>query len=298
MNTTVQNTFPWRAVLALLGAMLALAVGTSLAKQLFPVIGAEGTTLLRVGFSALVMLQIWRPWRRPLARQDAWHIARYGAALALMNLLFYMALRTIPFGIAVAIEFCGPLAVAVYSSRQRLDLVWVGLAIAGLLMLLPLPSSPAAALDPVGVLYAVGAAICWAAYIIYGRRTRHLHTGQVLSLGVTVGALVIAPVGLGHAGATLFTPEVLGLGLVVALISSATPTFLEMKALRQLRPETYGVMTSLEPAIAAVVAFVALDEHLTALQWGAIGCTMLAAMGSALTANRGPAPVPPEAHDT
>lgn len=293
MNTSVQNTFPWRAALALLGAMLSLAVGTSLAKQLFPVIGAEGTTLLRVGFSALLMLLIWRPWRRPLSRRDAWHIARYGVALALMNLLFYMALRTIPFGIAVAIEFCGPLAVAVYSSRQRLDLLWVGLAVAGLLMLLPLPSDTAS-LDLEGVLYAVGAAICWAAYIIYGRRTRHLNTGQVLSLGVTVGALVVAPVGMSHAGMALLSPEVLMLGLAVAFISSTMPIFLEMKALRELRPETYGVMTSMEPAIAAVVAFVALDEALTPVQWGAICCTMLAAMGSALTARRSPPPAATE----
>ena len=119
--------------LAVLGSVTALGIGTSWAKHwLFPAVGAQGTTALRVGFSALLVLLLWRPWRWHLSRADAKSVVLYGAALGGMNLMFYMSLRTLPFGLAVAIEFSGPLAVAIWSSRRAVDFVWVALAIAGL----------------------------------------------------------------------------------------------------------------------------------------------------------------------
>ena len=277
--------FPLKPVLALLTSMVALALGTSLAKQLFPLIGAQGTTTLRLGFSALVLLLATRTWRHRLPRQDWWVVLRYGVTLGVMNLMFYMAIRTIPFGVAVAIEFCGPLAVALFSSRRRIDYLWIACAVAGLLLLLPIRGA-AGSLDPAGVLFALAAATCWAGYIIFGKRTQHLHAGRTVALGVATGALVVAPVGLVHAGASLFAPQVLLVGLGAAVLSSTIPMFLEMKALRGLQAGTYGVMTSLEPALTAMIAFVTLGESLTWAQWGAIVLTVVAAMGSALTGQR------------
>ncbi|WP_395667292.1 EamA family transporter [Rhodoferax sp.] len=272
-------------LLAVLGSVTALGIGTSYAKQLFPVIGALGTTSLRVGFSALILLALWRPWRWALSRKDALSIVRYGIALGLMNLLFYMSLRTIPFGVAVAIEFSGPLTVALWSSRKRIDFVWLALAVLGLGLLLPIHGS-AAALDPVGVAYALAAAMFWAAYIVFGKRVDHLHAGQSVALGLAVAAVVVVPIGVWEAGTALWDPHPLLFGLAVAAVSSAVPISLEMVALKRLPKEAFGIMISMEPAVAALLGLVLLGEHLSALQWLAIGCTMLAAAGSSVTAQR------------
>ena len=278
-----QRFFP---LLAVLGSVIALGIGTSWAKQwLFPVVGAQGTTAVRVGLSAVLMLLLWRPWRWHLSRTDAKAIALYGVALGGMNLMFYMSLRTLPFGLAVAIEFAGPLAVAIWSSRRAVDFVWVALAIAGLAMLLPLGLS-ASALDPVGLLFALAAAVCWALYIVFGKRAGHLHAGHTVSLGLLMAAIVVVPVGIAHAGAALLTPNVLLIGLAVAAVSSAIPISLEMMALKRLPKETFGIMISMEPAVAALLAWVLLGEHLNLVQWLAIGCIVAASMGSALTARR------------
>mgnify|MGYP006192179439 FL=1 len=272
--------------LAVLGSVTALGVGTSWAKQaLFPVVGAQGTTAVRVGLSALLMLMLWRPWRWRLSRADAQAVVLYGAALGAMNLMFYLSLQTLPFGLAVAIEFAGPLAVAIWSSRRAVDFVWVLLAIAGLGLLLPLGLN-GSMLDPVGVAYALGAAVFWALYIVFGKRAGHLHAGHTVSLGLLVAALVVVPVGVVHAGAALLSPTVLLIGLAVAAVSSAIPISLEMMALKRLPKEAFGIMISMEPAVAAVLALLLLGEHLSAIQWLAIGCIVAASMGSAMTAGR------------
>ncbi|MFT4241218.1 MAG: EamA family transporter [Acidovorax sp.] len=274
--------------LAVLGSVTALGIGTSWAKQwLFPAVGAQGTTAVRVGLSAVLMLLLWRPWRWRLSRADAKALACYGAALGGMNLMFYMSLRTLPFGLAVAIEFAGPLAVAIGSSRRAVDFVWVALAVAGLGMLLPLKPGlglTGSTLDPAGVLYSVAAAVFWGLYIVFGKRAGHLHAGQSVSLGLLVAALVVVPVGAAHAGAALLSPAVLAAGLVVAAVSSAVPISLEMMALKRLPQGAFGIMISMEPAVAALLAMALLGEHLTALQWLAIGCIMAASMGTAVTA--------------
>ena len=275
-------------LLAVLGAVTALGIGTSWAKYaLFPLVGAPGTTAVRVGFSALILLLLWRPWRWPLSRVDARAIALYGGALGLTNLAFYMSLRTIPFGIAVAIEFAGPLTVAIWSSRRVVDFVWVALAITGLALLLPLGHS-GSALDPVGVMYALAAAVGWGAYIVFGKRVSHLHAGHSVAWGLLAAALVAVPVGVAHAGTALLSPSVLLVGLGVAAISSAIPISLEMVALKRLPKEAFGIMISMEPAVAALIALVLLNEYLSALQWVAIALIIAASMGSALTARRAP----------
>ena len=275
--------------LAVLGSVTALGVGTSWAKHaLFPVVGAQGTTAVRVGLSALLMLMLWRPWRWRLSRADAQAVVLYGAALGAMNLMFYLSLQTLPFGLAVAIEFAGPLAVAIWSSRRAVDFVWVALAIVGLALLLPLGLS-GSTLDPLGVLYSVGAAVFWALYIVFGKRAGHLHAGQSVSLGLLVAALVVVPVGVAHAGAALLSPSVLLVGVAVAAISSALPISLEMMALKRLPKEAFGIMISMEPAVAALLALALLGERLDTVQWLAIGCIVAASMGSAATARRLPA---------
>lgn len=289
-SSRAQALIPFAAVL---GAVTALGLGTSWAKQLFPIVGAQGTTAVRVAFSAVLLLLLWRPWRWPLRPGDARNIVLYGATLGLMNLSFYMSLRTIPFGLAVAIEFSGPLAVAILLSRRAVDFVWVALAACGLGLLLPVGVGAAlggSPLDPVGVLWALAAATCWALYIVFGKRLGHLHAGHSVALGLSVAALVVLPVGIAHAGAALLSPTVLGVGLCVAAISSALPISLEMVALKRLPKEAFGILISMEPAVAALLALALLDEHLGLTQWLAIALIMGASMGSALTAGRRPAP--------
>ncbi|WP_144767329.1 EamA family transporter [Methylobacterium dankookense] len=268
--------------------MVSLQTGAAFAKSLFPLVGAAGVSALRVGFSALILLAVWRPWRRSLNARDAGWILLYGAALGLMNLLFYMALRTIPLGPAVAIEFAGPLAVALAASRRTADFLWIGLAVLGLWLLLPLggASDGVGDLDPVGVAYVLGAALAWALYILFGQRAGRAHGGQAVSLGMTTAAVVVAPFGLAEAGSALFAAPVLVSGLAVAIASSALPYSLEMFALRRLDRQSFGVMMSLEPAIAALAALIVLGEHLTALQWFAIACVIAASAGITLGSRR------------
>lgn len=282
-------------ILALVVGMVSIQSGAALAKGLFPVVGAAGVTTLRVGFSALILLAVWRPWRRSLERGEAGAIALYGAALGLMNLLFYLALRTIPLGIAVAIEFTGPLAVALVGSRRALDFAWIGLAVLGLGLLLPLGDT--ASLDATGAALALGAGLCWAAYIVFGQRAGRAGGGRAVSLGMAVAALVVAPVGIAEASTDLLAPTTLATGLVIAVLSSALPYSLEMFALTRLPRPAFGVLMSLEPAVAAVAGLALLGERLTLVQGCAIGCIVAASAGITVAGRRS-AKGPPEASST
>jgi len=267
---------------ALFGAIITLCVGTSFAKSLFPLIGAEGVSAYRVGFAAVILLLVWRPWRHPIARADLGRLAIYGAVMGLLNLSFYMALRTIPLGPAIAIEFVGPLVLAVASSRKLVHFVWIGLAVLGLGLLLPI-NPGATRLDPVGVGFACAAAVMWALYIVLGKRTGHLHAGRTVALGMAVAALIVAPVGIVSAGAALLDPKIAALGLVVAVLSSAIPYSLEMIALREIPKRSFGVLLSAEPAVGALAALVILHERLAPTQWLAIGAIVAASIGTILT---------------
>ena len=268
---------------ALLGSIAFLCTGTSWAKhELFPAVGAQGTTGLRIGFAALIMLLFWRPWRTPIARTDLRHIGIYGATLGIMCLSFYLSLRTLPFGIAVAIEFAGPLTVAVWSSRRALDFVWIALAAIGLGLLLPL-GHDVTTLDPTGMAWAALGGTGWGCYIIFGKRVGHLPVSITAPLGAAVAAMVVVPVGVAHAGTALLNPTTLLTGLGVAFISSAIPISLELFALKHLPKHVFGTMTSMEPAVAALLALLFLGEVLTLTQCVAIGLIMLASMGCAVS---------------
>lgn len=272
------------SVAALVTGMVSLQCGATFAKSLFPAVGAAGTSALRVGFSALILIAVWRPWRRSLPAREAGWIALYGAALGLMNLLFYLALARLPLGPAVAIEFAGPLAVALIASRRRSDFLWIGLAILGLLLLLPIATTDG--LDPVGVALDLGAALAWALYILFGQRAGRVDGGQAVSLGMFTAALVVAPFGVAEAGASLLAPGILLSGLAVAIMSSALPYSLEMTALRRLDRKSFGVLMSLEPAVAACAGLVLLGERISAVQWLAIGLVIAASVGITVGSQR------------
>lgn len=271
-------------LLAIFSSIFFLCIGTSWAKYtLFPTVGAEGTTALRLGFSALLMLLFWRPWRVRIVRADALSIALYGSMLGLMGLAFYLSLRTLPLGIAEAIAFVGPLAVAMRAARRITDFVWIGLAMLGLGLLLPLGHN-LGALDPTGMAWAALSGTCWGCYIVCGKRVGHLPIRITAPLGAAVAALVVVPVGIAQAGAALWSPAILLTGLAVALVSSAIPISLELFALRHLPQRVFGTMTSMEPAVAALLALLFLGEVLNLAQCVAMVLIMAASVGCAVTA--------------
>jgi inner membrane transporter RhtA len=273
-------------IAALVAAMVSLQCGSTFAKGLFPAVGPVGTGALRVGFSAIILLGVWRPWRRALTVRGAGWIALYGVTLGAMNLLFYSALVRLPLGPAVAIEFAGPLAVALAASRRPADFAWIAVAALGLGLLLPIAGT--SGLDPVGVVFAAGAGLAWALYILAGQRAGRVDGGQAVSLGMLGAALVAAPFGLAQAGADLFAPATLAAGLVVAILSSALPYSLEMVALRRLDQKVFGVLMSLEPAIAAIAGLALMGERLTGVQWLAI-LLVIAASAGITAGSRAPA---------
>lgn len=279
MNAVTASPSATRALVSLVVAMVSFQAGASIAKQLIPTLGAPGTTALRLGLSAIMVALLQRPWRHVPTRAAMPVILIYGLSLGIMNFVFYLALRTIPLGIAVALEFTGPLVVALLHSRRRLDYLWIALAAIGLLLLLPITRT-SAGLDPVGVLWALAAGVCWALYIVFGQKAGRAHGAGASTWGMIIAACAIVPIGIADAGRALIAPSVLPLGVGVAILSSALPYTLEMTALRRLSARTYGVLMSFEPALAALIGLVVLDELLTPNQWIAIGAIIAASIGT------------------
>jgi len=272
-------------------SLVTLCAGTSLAKGLFPFVGAEGTTTYRLVFSTLLLMAFWRPWRRAWTWADVPILVLFGATLGLMNLLFYNAIKTVPFGLAIAVEFTGPLAVALWSSKKPLDFVWIVLAVTGMGLILPLGNASgtdmqAAAIDPVGIAFALGAGACWAVYIVVGQRVADRIGAFATPMGMLVAALLVTPVGISVAGSSLLNPEWMLAGLGIALLSSAIPYSLEMYSLKHLPKQTFSILLSLEPAVGALAGWLVLSEQLSTQQLGAIGLIMAASMGSAMTAGQ------------
>ena len=272
-------------------SLITLCAGTSLAKGLFPHVGAEGTTTYRLVFSTLLLMAFWRPWRRAWTWADVPILVLFGATLGLMNLLFYSAIKTVPFGLAIAVEFTGPLAVALWSSKKPLDFVWIVLAVAGMGLILPLGNASVAdmqtaAIDPVGIAFALGAGACWAVYIVVGQRVADRIGAFATPMGMLVAALLVTPVGISVAGSSLLNPEWMLAGLGIALLSSAIPYSLEMYSLKHLPKQTFSILLSLEPAVGALAGWLVLSEQLSTQQLCAIGLIMAASMGSAMTAGQ------------
>lgn len=262
-------------------------IGAALAKGLFEDAGPGGTVFLRVAFAALALLLISRPLLRAYSWREYGVAAMFGLVLAAMNLSFYSALDRIPLGVAVTLEFTGPLAVAVAGSRKLLDLVWVVLAAGGILLLAPLGVFGGLDLDPVGVALALLAGFFWASYIILSAKTGGIFPGgSGLTVAMCIGAVALLPVGVSQAGASLLDPKVLLVGAGVALLSSAIPYSLELEALRKLPTRVFGVLMSLEPAVAALVGLLVLGEVLETRAVFAIVLVTIAAAGAARYASR------------
>jgi inner membrane transporter RhtA len=271
-----------------MGAVASVQIGAAVATTLFDELGPAGTVLLRTGFAAVALFLLWRPRLRGQPRSALRDALLFGLALAGMNLSFYAALDRIPLGIAVTLEFTGPFAVAIATSRRAADLLWVALAAGGIVLLSP---GIHGELDTAGVLFALLAGAFWASYIVLAARVGQAFSGgQGLTLAMIVAAVVLLPGGIVAGGAELGDPGLLAAGLAVALLSSAIPYSLELEALRRLPKGTFGVLMSLEPAVAALVGFVALGQGLSAAEVVAIGLVVAASAG-ALSAAGTPSPV-------
>jgi inner membrane transporter RhtA len=259
--------------------IVSVQVGAALAKQLFTVAGPSGTVALRLFFAALVLLLVWRPVReaRQLGRRGWLVVLAYGMVLGLMNLCFYQALARIPQGITVTIEFLGPLTVAFTGSRRLLDALWALLAAGGVMLL----AETRGDLSLLGILFALGAAICWGTYILLGAALgNHSSGGGGLALAMSAGTLVAIPAGIMQGGTGMLAPVVLLAAFAVALLSSVIPYSLELEALRRIPPRVFGVLMSLEPAVGALAGFVVASEKLRPLQWLALCCVMAASIGA------------------
>jgi inner membrane transporter RhtA len=268
--------------LLVLLAVSSVQFGGAFAKTLFDEAGPGGTVFLRVVFAALILGALWRPGLAGRSSAEWRLVATYGFVLVAMNLSFYESLDRIPLGVAVTIEFVGPLGVAIASSRRLLDLLWASLAAAGILLLSDFGS---AGLDGLGVALALLAGCFWAAYILLAVQVgRRIPGNEGLALGMAIGAVMVAPVGLADAGSGLLSAEVIAVGFAVAILSSAIPYTLELEALRRLPQGVFGVLMSLEPAAAATAGFIVLGEDLVGREIVAIGLVVTASAGAARNA--------------
>jgi inner membrane transporter RhtA len=268
--------------LVMLGIVSA-QLGAAIAKTLFHSLGPGGTVFVRIAFASLVLLVLVRPKLGGHGR-NAYLVAVYfGLALAMMNLSLYLAIDRIPLGVAVTLEFVGPLGVAVAGSRRILDVLWVVLAAAGILLLAPLGAFGGVDLDPVGVAFALLAGCLWASYILLSARTGSAFPGGTgLVIALCVGTVVLAPVGIAGAGSALLDPKLLLAGFGVAMLSSAIPFLLDLEALRKIPARIFGVLMSLEPAVAALAGLVVLGERLEIRAVVAVVLVTVAAAGASL----------------
>ena len=265
-------------ILAIFSSIISVNAGAAFAKHLFPLVGAAGMTTLRIGFAALILLLVARPWRvSPPKNMKT--IVLYGTILGLMNLLIYQAFARIPIGIAIAIEILGPLGVVLSQARRVIDFVWFFLALLGLILFLPLEVSDTS-LDIIGIAFAIGAAFSWACYIIVGKKLSHASTLGSVSMGMMIAAFVAAPFGLFEAGSSLLAPSTLFAGLMVAIFSSALPFPLEMLALKRLPTHIFSIIVSASPIIAGLCGWAILGEKLSFHQWVAILLIVVAIAGS------------------
>lgn len=260
-----------------LGAVVSIQFGAALAATLFDDAGASGVSLLRLGLAAIVLMVVVRPRVRSFTRGQLRLAGVYGLLLGVMNVTFYEALDRLPLGVAVTIEFAGPLGVAVVLSRRRLDLVWAASAAAGIVLLADLGGD---SVDTVGVLYALAAAACWAGYIVVGQRAGAAFAGaDAIALAMVAATAVAVVPGVASGGGDLLGGEILALGLAVALLSSVIPYTLELEALRRIPANVFGVLMSLEPAVAAFAGLVVLGQDLGLRELIAIGLVVVASVG-------------------
>ena len=272
-----------------IGAIASVQIGSAIATKLFGQVGPSGAVLLRLLFASIVLFGVWRPRLHGRTRRELSLAAVFGVVLALMNLSFYAAIDRIPLGIAVTIEFVGPLGVAVAGSRRPIDGLWVVLAAAGIVAL---TQGDAHGLNGLGVAFAVFAGGCWAAYILLNARVgRAFERGTGLTVAMCIAALVALPFGVADGGGHLIELRSLALGAAVGMLSSAIPYSFEQEALRRIAPSVFGVLMSLEPAVAAVVGLIILGQSLGTRAVAGIALVMIASAGASRRTREAPVAV-------
>lgn len=276
----------WPIVIILI-SMASVQGSSSLAKYLFPILGPSGMTAWRLFFSSIMLVLIFKPWRKPISKQAWKYIVLYGFALGFMNLSYYSSIERIPIGIAVAIELTGPITVAMFAARKITDFVWLAIAIIGLVMLLPIHSA-GADLDLVGVLLAICAGACWAMYIVFGRKAGQLQGASSVALGSVIISFVIFPIGVWQSGPMMFSIDVLPLAFIVALLASAIPYALDMVALPRVPALTFSTLMSLSPVLGALSGLIFLNETLSGYQLVSIVLIIISSIGTVLSITHKP----------
>ncbi|HEY2709412.1 MAG TPA: EamA family transporter [Caulobacteraceae bacterium] len=272
-------------MLATTGAMISFQAGAAVAKGLFPTIGPEGAAALRLGLGAILLLVIVRPWRDWPSKPPLLPLLALGVSTALAILMFYRAITLLPLGVAIPLQFLGPLTVAIIGSRRPSDLIWAGLAALGVWCLVGL----GAARTPInlaGVPWALGAAVGWGVYIHFGQAATTTFGRSTGALALSVAALVAVPLGIWHAGGALANPRVWPTGLLIGVLSAALPFSLELFAMARMPARTFAVFTSLEPAFAVMSGFLLLHEQLAPGQLAGVAVVMTAAAGAAWSSSR------------
>ncbi|QSG84268.1 EamA family transporter [Acinetobacter indicus] len=277
------------SVLFMVLSMTSYQISASFAKQLFEVLDPLTVTILRLCFAAIIICLMFRSWKI-ISRLSflKWRdLLCYSAALCLMNVLFYMSLGKLPQGIAVGLEFIGPLGLALLSIKQRSDYIWVLLAILGIALMVPWGQANSDNFSVFGALCALGAGFCWALYIYFGQRVVQQNIGMhALTIAISLAALTLLPIGLYHNATALVDTQYWGKAIAIAILATAIPYALDLKALQHLSKLSYGTLSSLSPALAALTGLVLLGEQISLLQWVALFCVMLASVGVTLRASR------------
>ncbi|WP_347453527.1 EamA family transporter [Acinetobacter thermotolerans] len=270
------------AVLYMVLSMASYQISASFAKQLFTVLDPLTVTILRLCFAAIIVGVMFRSWkiisRLPYLKWK--DLLCYSAALGLMNILFYMSLSKLPQGIAVGLEFVGPLGLALLSIKNRSDYIWVIMAILGIILMVPWGQAAHHEFDLFGAACALGAGLCWAFYIFFGQRVVQQNIGMhALTIAISISALCLLPIGFYSNAEAVLDTQYWGKALIIATLATAIPYALDLKALKQLNKMSYGTLSSLSPALAALTGFILLGERISLIQWIALACIMLASVG-------------------
>jgi len=266
---------------AILLSIVSVQVGAALAKGLFPILGAAGTTTIRIGISALILLAFNRPNIKKLTKIQWKAIIPYGLCLGAMNGIYYLSLSRIPLGLAVALEFIGPLMLSVFSSKRMIEYLWAVLAIIGIALITPWNGEGA---DLFGIIMALLAGVFWAGYIVLGKRTSAVIDGsQAVTVGMVFAIAVILPFGIADGGLANFTTAMIPSAIALGLLCSAIPFSLEIGALKHMPAKTFSILMSLEPAVAAICGVFILKEFLSVVEWLAVVVIVIASLGATLT---------------
>ena len=281
------------AVVFMVLSMISYQISASFAKQLFMVLDPLTVTILRLFFAAVIVCIMFRSWHilNRLSFLKWRDLLCYSAALGFMNILFYMSLGKLPQGIAVGLEFIGPLGLALLSIKQRSDYLWVGLAILGIALMVPWGQAQSEQFSLIGATCALAAGLCWAFYIYFGQKVVQQNIGMhALTIAISLSALSLLPIGLYNNAAALVETQYWGKALAIAILATAIPYALDLQALKHLSKLSYGTLSSLSPALAALTGLLLLGEKIGWLQWIALLCVMLASVGVTFRASKTPNP--------